>query len=31
MSQEVNAVQVVGRKPVTVSDKLAHGTVKLFR
>jgi hypothetical protein len=29
--QEVNAVQVVGRKPVTVSDKLAHGAVKLFR
>ena len=27
----MNAVQVVGRAPVTVSDKLAHGAVKLFR
>lgn len=31
MNQELNSVQVVGRAPVTMSDKLAHGAVKLFR
>ncbi len=29
--QEVDCVQVVGRTPVTTSDKIAHGLVKLLR
>lgn len=29
--QEVDCVQVVGRTPVTLSDKLAHGAVKTLR
>lgn len=31
LKQELDAVQVVGRTPVTFSDKLAHGAVKLMR
>lgn len=30
-AQDLDAVQVVGRTPVTVSDKLAHGAVKFMR
>jgi hypothetical protein len=28
---ELDRVRVVGREPVTVSDKAAHGVVKLLR
>lgn len=28
---ELNTIEVVGREPVTVGDKLAHGVVKLLR
>ena len=29
--EDLDAVQVVGRTPVTLSDKLAHGAVKFMR